>query len=291
MNAGKLVAQIAALAIIVYCSYSAVISAVPMNTEDLQNPVSGLNTMQVRPELNGGNLDISIEGDLTSNLPQDIVDVKIGFFIGKGNTKVTLIESTIGTLPSKSPIHISEALSIPMCTILSYAACAINPDGTMKIPLHTQVAFKYFEWQSSYLIDLDITVNTDYQTEITPPVITKGANNEVSMELTIDSIPEESKRDLITAFIASPYVSGDYTFTCNGASFSANVDKSGSKPVFTITATGTADKTATELLQSYLDEHGSLTVEYNSSDYTIDKSNAESFIAILSTLYEMEVTP
>ena len=76
MNAGKLVAQIAVVAIIVYCSYSAVISAIPMNSEDMKNPVSGLETLSVEPRVNGANIEVEVKGDITSNLPQDVVDTK-----------------------------------------------------------------------------------------------------------------------------------------------------------------------------------------------------------------------
>ena len=284
MNAGKLIAQIAAIAIIAYCSYSAVISAIPLDKEDLQNPMEGLDSMSVNTTMSGVNLNVSVEGDITSNLPQDIVGVKVAFFIGKDSTKITLLEKDIGTIQSKTPYHLTANTSIPMCTILAYAVCAIDDSGHMKVPIRTQVEFKYFEWQDSYLVDLGITVNMNYDTLIpTIPTPTYDpTDHSVSMDVDISS----AGSDLISA-IATHIPDDTYEFTCNGATFTAV--KSGTE--ITLEATGTSEYTAVQLLQEYLDDNGSLTVTYGSEDYVIDKDNAESFINILKIFYDKAVTP
>ena len=284
MNAGKLVAQIAALAIIVYCSYSAVISAIPLDKEDMTHPLEGLDGMAVNTTMSGVNLNVSIEGDITSNLPQDIVGVKVAFYIGKDATMITLLEKDIGTIQSKVPYHLTANASIPMCTILSYAVCAIDDSGTMKVPIRTQVEFKYFEWQDSYLVDLGITVNMNYETTV-PPIpapVYDPSDHSVSMEIDLSS----AGSDLISA-IATHVGNGTYEFTCNGASFTATIDGTD----LTLEAAGDADKTAVQMLQEYLDDNGSLTVIYGGDPYVIDKDNAESFINILKVFYDKAVTP
>ena len=285
MNAGKLVAQLAALAIIVYCSYSAVISAIPLDKEDMTHPLEGLDGMAVNTSMSGVNLNVSIDGDITSNLPQDIVGVKVAFYIGKDTTMITLLEKDIGTIQSKVPYHLTANASIPMCTILSYAVCAIDDLGHMKVPIRTQVEFKYFEWQDSYLVDLGITVNMNYETDLpmAPPTpVFDPADNSVTMEMDIVS----TGSDLISA-IASHIADDTYEFSCNGATFTAV--KSGTD--ITLEAAGTSEYTAVQLLQEYLDNNGNLTVTYGSEDYVIDKDNAESFINILKVFYDKAVTP
>ena len=284
MNAGKLIAQIAAIAIIAYCSYSAVISAIPLDKEDLQNPMEGLDSMSVNTTMSGVNLNVSVEGDITSNLPQDIVGVKVAFFIGKDSTKITLLEKDIGTIQSKTPYHLTANTSIPMCTILAYAVCAIDDSGIMKVPIRTQVQFKYFEWQDSYLVDLGITVNMNYETTVpTIPTPTYDpSDHSVSMDVDLSS----AGSDLISA-IATHIADDTYTFSCNGATFTAV--KSGTD--ITLEATGNTEETAAQLLQKYLDDNGSLTVTYGGDDYVIDKENAESFINILKVFYDKAVTP
>ena len=281
MNAGKLIAQIAALAIIVYCSYSAVISAIPLDKEDLTHPLDGFEAMTVTSTVSGVNLTVTVDGDLTSNLPQDIVGVKMAFFIGKDATKITLLEKDIGTIQSKTPYHLNANATIPVCTILAYSVCCIDDSGVMKVPIRTQVEFKYFEWQDSYLVDLGITVNAIYETPVPTPTITSGPDHSVEMELDLSSAGSD-----IISEIATYIGDGTYEFTCNGATFSATIAGTD----LTLEAVGNSDHTATELLQDYLDSHGSLTVTYGSTDYVIDKNNAESFIHIIDLFYGM-VTP
>ena len=291
MNAGKLVAQIAAIAIIAYCSYSAVISAIPLDKEDLQNPMEGLDKLDVTTDMDDLNLVVKVKGDIESNLPQDIVGVKLAFFIGKDTTKLTLFSMDVGTIPSESTYTIDESMSVPIYTILAYSVCAIDDLGIMKIPIRTQLEFKYFEWQDSYLIDLGITVNLNYETTIPTPSITKDpSTNSVTMELDFGDLSSPETKDLVSE-ITKHISAGTYTFTCDGAEFIADIDKSGATPILTITASGTPSATAYEILQTYLDSHEELTLSDGTNDYTINKDNAESFIEILKVFYGKEATP
>ncbi len=280
MNAGKLVAQIAALAIIVYCSYSAIISAIPLDKDDLQNPLEGLDTMSVTTSLDGGNLNVNISGNVTSNLPQDIVDVKVAFYIGKDATKITLASTDIGTIASKAPTPVNGSASIPICTILGYSVCSIDSDGHMKIPIRTAVEFKYLQWQSAYLIDLGITVNMNYETTVPTPEFTyDSSDNSVTMDLDLDV-----GEDLVSSIVE--YIAdGTYDFECDGAHFSATIDKSGSIPHLELTASGNATETAAQILNNYLEEHDELVLNYGGNAYTINKENASSFIEILDIFY------
>ena len=280
MNAGKLIAQIAAFAIIIYCSYSAVISAVPLDANDLQHPLDGLDEMTVGTSLVDGNLNVTINGEVKSNLPQDIVGVKIAFFIGKGDTKITLAQSDVGTIKSKTPTPINEAASIPICTILSYSVCSIDSSGHMSLPIRTQLEFKYFEWQGSYLIDLGITVNMDYETDVPAPTYSSGENNSVTMAVTLDGDSDD-----LVATIASHLDDGTYVFECGDATITIEKSTVGSDPKIEFTASGNATDNASEILKDYLEANGNITFTYDGHDYVIDKDNAESFISILNTLY------
>lgn len=289
MNAGKLIAQIAALAIIVYCSYSAVISAIPLDKEDMTHPLEGLDTMSVGTSVSGGNLNVTIDGNVTSNLPQDIVGVKIAFFIGNDATKVTLAQSDIGTIKSKTPTMIDEAVSIPICTILAYSVCSIDSEGHMKIPIRTQMEFKYFEWQDSYLIDLGITVNMNYETTVPVPTYSSDpSTNSVTMELDLGTMGSDS--DLVTA-IANNISDTTYDFECGDAHFSVTKTTVGGSPHLEMTASGNSTDDAVKILTDYLAEHDNITFTYGGNPYVIDKDNAASFINILSVLYGKAVTP
>ncbi len=286
MNAGKLVAQIAVVAIIVYCSYSAVISAIPMNNEDMKNPVSGLETLSVKPGVSGANIVVEVKGDITSNLPQDVVDTKFVMFVGKGESKIALCELNLGNLVSKKPTSLARTITIPICTILAYSCSGIDDSGNLTIPISTQVAFKYFEWQQSYLIDLDITLNNK-----TMPIETKVAAPSFSIDkstntasMTIE-IPSDGGT-FLNSVLNDPETKSSYTFSCGDATFTADISK-GSSIGLNLTATGTADKTASAILQEFMDAHGGiLTVTYGGNPYEIDSTNAAAFVEMLSELYE-----
>ena len=283
MNAGKLVAQLAALAIIVYCSYSAVISAVPLDKEDVQNPISGLKDLTVASSVSGANLDVSITGPIESNLPQDVVDAKIAFYIGKGDTKLTLVESNIGTIASKATTDINGSGHIPLCSILAYSVCAFDDEGHLKIPIRTELEFKYFEWQDSYLIDLGITINVIHETALpTPPAIVKD-DSDHSVTLTLDL----GSGDTLVSDIVTSLGDGDYNFVFGDAKFSASISGS----TVTLKATGTDTENAVDILTDYIETHDPISFEYNSISYEIDKDTAESFIDILKIMYAKEVTP
>ncbi len=285
MNAGKLVAQIAVIAIIVYCSYSAVISAIPMNSEDLKNPITGLDSLSIGTTLDGANLKVDVGGEITSNLPQDIVDTKFALFVGKGDAKIALCELELGNLVSKQPVSLDKEISIPICTLLAYSCSGVNDEGKLTIPVSTQIAFKYFEWQQSYLIDLDITVNNTQmpiETEIGAPSFDyESATNTASMTVTIPA-DGETLLDAVVDNLSA----GTYDFTCNGATFTAELDKS-SGIGLTVSAAGNSTQTAAELLQSYMDSHGGkLSITYGGNDYEIDGTNAAAFVEMLSELYD-----
>lgn len=285
MNAGKLVAQIAVVAIIVYCSYSAVISAIPMNSEDMKNPITGLDSLSIGTTLDGANLKVSVDGEITSNLPQDVVDTKFALFVGKGDGKIALCELNLGNLVSKQAVSLTREITIPICTLLAYSCSGVDDTGKLTIPVSTQIAFKYFEWQQSYLIDLDITVNNNQmpiEANVGVPTFTHdSATNSATMSIDIASGGEtllESVLDNLSA--------GTYEFTCGDASFTAAIDKS-SGIGLTLTAEGNSDKTATAILQEYMDAHGGrLTVTYGGSDYEIDETNSAAFVEMLSELYK-----
>ena len=283
MNAGKLIAQIAALAIIVYCSYSAVISAIPLDKEDMTHPMEGLDSLTVSPTLSGANLDVSITGQVQSNLPQDIVDVKIAFYIGKGDTKITLAESNIGTIASKTLTDINGSGHIPICSILAYSVCALDDAGHLTIPIRAQMEFKYFEWQGSYLIDLGITVNMNFETALpsTPTITKDDADHSVTMSIDIGS------GETLVSDIVSSLGDGSYSFEFGDAEFSASISGS----TVELKATGTSTEDAVAILTDYIATHDPITFEYNSTNYEIDKDTAEAFIEILKVMYGKEVTP
>lgn len=285
VNAGKLVAQIAVVAIIVYCSYSAVISAIPMNNEDMKNPITGLDTLSIGTSLDGANLKVTVDGEITSNLPQDVVDTKFALFVGKGASKIALFELNLGNLVSKQATSLAKTISIPICTLLAYSCSGVDDTGKLTIPVSTQIAFKYFEWQQSYLVDLDVTVNNK-QMPIETTVGVPSFSIDKDTNTATMTVEVASGGSTILESVLDSLTAGSYEFTCGDATFTADITK-GSSIGLSLTAAGTADKTAMAILQEFMDAHeGKLTVTYGGNPYEIDSTNAAAFVEMLSELYE-----
>lgn len=294
MNAGKLVAQITVLAIVVYCCYGAFASAMP---SDMTNPISisgpeGEESFKFSTSCPDGlNLTISVDGNVHSNLPQDIKDVRIQFFLGSAGMRTMIADEIIGTIAKGvTPVHAS--LVIPTYTVLAYAITGIS-DGQMKIPIAVSLAFKYLEWQGSHLIDLNllssVTVPVTTGVTLTPEISTGDNGTKVSVDL--DKSTEDTGKTLLESAIEY-FGTAEHTITApGGATITVKATDNSSSYNLTMEATGTDLKNAAQILKDALTDDGLKLTFDGSTEITIPKENAETYIALIELLYAKGVVP
>ena len=295
MNAGKLVAQVAVVAIVVYCCYGAIVEALPTNANDLQdlvkNPVS-VSQPEVSAGIDGASLNVTISTDITSHFPQDIDGVYMKIFLGEKAIKVKFGQITIGTLEPNVAKHFEETISIPLYLVASYAICSADGDG-MKLPLCTEVGFKYFKWQGDYLVDLGITMKYDVDisgaTVIAPTIYNDG--QDAKMEVSVDTTGEGNILKTALEYLDTSGMmdSGKITLTCGDAEFVITPVDNGSTVDVLFDVHGADGKTAVDIIKQVVAENdGVLQFEcaaYSGTIPPVTDENVDTFISIISTLY------
>lgn len=291
MNAGKLVAQIAVIAIIAYCCYDAVATAIPTDVRSLDDAFHVGEDFGVQTSSSDGGvtMDVTVSGTVTSGLPQDLKDVFVNIYFGEKGNRLRIANAEVGTIKAKGDTFIDATSKVPTYAIMAYAVSKVDDSGKLIIPMVISVGFKYMEWQGSYLIDLGVDVKQDLEVASGIPVPNFGPGDGPSsakMEMTLD------KNDDTIAGIAETILGGDtskaYEFTTsNGASFSVSIEKNGEDKLdLSINASGTSDKNAYQLLQEALDANGgTLSLEYGGNQYELTEENADTFINMVKELY------
>lgn len=280
MNAGKLVAEIAVLAIVAYCCYGAVAAAIPQDVTALGEPVSGMDHVQIETSQDGLNVNVTIKGELTNNLPQDLDDVEVTVYLGSGSEKLKLAGVT-KTLTAGKAVPLDESMTIPVYAVMACTANIEDKDGKLTLPLSTKIAFKYFDWQDTHLVDMGMTVRTDLPIDgIGRPEITypdSGDKTKVQVEMKTDS---GIIRDVISA-LPSEYKNKNIELESGDARISFYTD--GSEIVFTVAGDGTDD--AAKILGKNLGTAGKLTFTYDGKDYGLEKEQSEALIKIIDGMY------
>lgn len=280
MNAGKLVAEIAVLAIVAYCCYGAVVDAVPEDVNTLSNPVSGMDSIQPSISSDGLNISVTLSGTLTNNLPQDLVDVGVAIYIGSGSEKMKLASVT-RTLPTDTPVNIDQTLTIPVYAIMAYSTCleSNEDNGNITLPLCMKISFKYFEWAGSHLVDMSLTVKTNLpmggMTAV--PTVT-GDPSDNSAQVSIDT----------TSGFLSDIMSGmppefeNVTLECGDAKIHFEI--TGDNLIFKVSGNSTQD--AEDILEDYLEANGKIDMTFGGETYTLDKEQSEALLEVLDALYD-----
>lgn len=283
MNAGKLVAEIAVIAILAYCCYSAVLDAVPLDQEDMQNPISMSDPVIDITPTSGLEMQFRFKVDITSNLPQDVEDVKFAMYLGSGENKIKLTEAQVGAVVSKSTTTLdSGAVNIPTYAIMAYGICSVNEDGTVSVPLCTQIAFKYFKWQESHLVDLSLTIKTAYPMDC--PVIPVFETSGTTSSVTLDIKDDDGIYKQVADYMKSKGCD-DVTLTVGGADVNIQINTVGGNTSVAFKADGADGKNAYTIMQEYLDAHESLDLTYGGDTYSLDKENAQTFISLIEMMY------
>lgn len=288
MNSGKLIAQIAVLAIIVYCCYGAVASAVPSNLSNLGEVFQVEDMTMNTSSSDGLTFDLDFNGKVKSGLPQDIEGVNLQIAIGEKETRMILADINNLTIKANETTEIAFHKSIPVFALMSYATTGEIVDGNINIPLCTSIAFKYLKWQESHLIDMGFTIKTDMPVSVPGGQIevTKGPNNLVETKISVDS---GLLKDLAGGMEGEGI--SNLTLTCGDANFSIKLNTEGEKVSIAIGASGTSEKDAAAIMKEYMDAHdGKLTMDYGGNAFELDAENSSTFVSIITAMYGKEVT-
>ena len=283
MNAGKLIAQIAVLAIVVYCCYGAIVQAIPMGISSTEDAFQ-VNDMTVNTKTDGLELEVSFEGSVTSGLPQDVDDVTVTISIGDEEERLKLAKVDVGSLKAKSTTTIAKTQKVPTYAVLAYGV-DIDETGTLTVPMVLEFTFKYMKWQGSYLIDLGVGVKQDLKmvTGASVPTVTGDpTNNSAKIAMTFDSSVTDNP--LLNAIIKD-LGTATYTMTCGDAEVIFKTDTSGTVADLSMEFIGNSTTNAADLMRSSLNDDGSLTLTYNGTDYNLDKENVETFISLVDRIY------
>ncbi|MCQ2084845.1 MAG: hypothetical protein MJZ21_01700 [archaeon] len=300
MNAGKLVAQLAVVAIIAYCCYGAIVTSLPMSQEELEQLTA--NPFEVdAPTLSGScdgmNFKMTMTGGMiTSHLPADIADVYVTLYVGAGNMKLDLGTINVGTLVPDVPTPLSGMVDAPIYALLAYSATSTNNDGVMSIPLCMKVGFKYFEWQGSHLLDLSVTLKNYIEFEGTTPEITTVGDNakvDITLDDTKGGLLEDAATNLKTQFPeifthTNPEDDGKAIINFGDAQVKIAIDDSGSTTKVSIEAIGGDGHTAAEIMKNSVKDDGTLDlsiVGYTDPLPALNAENTATFIAVIESLY------
>ena len=205
--------------------------------------------------------------------------------------RTMIADEIIGTIAKGvTPVHAS--LVIPTYTVLAYAITGIS-DGQMKIPIAVSLAFKYLEWQGSHLIDLNllssITVPVTTGVTLTPEVSTGDNGTKVSVDL--DKSTEDTGKTLLESAIEY-FGTAEHTITApGGATITVKATDNSSSYNLTMEATGTDLKNAAQILKDALTDDGLKLTFDGSTEITIPKENADTYIALIELLYAKGVVP
>ncbi len=287
MNAGKLIAQIAVLAIVVCCCYGTIIKAIPLNITSPED-LFQVNTMDVTTHTDGLNLTVDFKGSVTSGLPQDVDNVTVTISIGEREERLKLTTIDIGSLKAKTTTEITKTETIPTYALLAYDI-NVDESGTLTVPMVLEFTFKYMKWQGSYLIDMGIGIDQDFSmvTGATAPVVTKGAGpNDARISI---SLSKDGSNPLLNAIVDQLNNLGEkeYVMKCGEASISFKTDSSGTSSTdLWMEFTGNANDNAANIMRTYLEEKGELTLTFDGKEYTLEKENAETFLSLIDKIYE-----
>lgn len=287
MNAGKLVAQIAVVAIVVYFCYSAVATAIPTELNDPAKIFGPEGNFEIQSEADGLNMKVTISGAVHSTLPQDVHDVRVQFFLGEPNMRTMIADEFIESIP-KGITPINATLTIPTYSIIAYAVTGITEDHKVSIPMAISFSFKYMEWQGTHLVDLGMTTATKIAlasgVTLTPEVSSGEHGTKVSV-----TVDKETNPELIESAIEI-MGEGTHTITVPGsdATITIGVTSDTDSYGLSLEATGNTVKNAVDLLSEKITEDG-LTLSYGGEEFTLTKANAEAYIALIQVLYDKGV--
>ena len=288
MNAGKLVAQIAVVAIVVYFTYTAVAAAVPTDVHNMNDLFSVTDDFAVNTESidDGMNMKITVSGAVATKLPQNLEGVYIDVFIGEKNMRTEIAHADIGAIKAKDTTVINTTSIIPTYALLAYAVNGTDAEGNITVPLVLSFGFKYMEWYGVYLVDLGMNIKQTMTVATGVGMPEKGAGDG-DHSAKVKVVMDGSANELIDGVTEKLTESGmtDFTLDANGASISVKItDEGGGKTGLTINAAGAGDKSAVALLTEAIGEDG-LTLKHGEDSFTITKENADAFIALITTLY------
>ena len=286
MNAGKLIAQIAVLAIVVYCCYGAIIQAIPLGISSTEDAFQ-VDNMTVNTETDGLELTVDFKGSITSGLPQDVDDVTATISIGDEEERLNLASVDVGSLKAKSTTDIATTQTIPTYAVLAYGV-DVDDSGTLTVPLVLEFTFKYMKWQGSYLIDLGVGVKQDLKmvTGATKPVVTVDpADNSANISMSLDSSAADNP--LLNAIIdqLNNLDKKNYELACGDAKVVFETKTDGTKANLSMKFVGNSTMNAADLMRSSLDENGSLILTFEGNEYSLEKENAETFISLVDRIY------
>ena len=179
MNVPKLLAIIVVIAVAAYALYGTVTNAVPKN---LTEPPFDIEMAETPTSLNVDedmNLVLTLPDlTITSKLPQDLADVKVDVFIGKGDKKMVVGAFDFGTIPGNGTITESFGdKKIPAVMLMTYMASLEQQDGKVMLPIVIHIAFKYVEWQGAQLLDLGISLGVTTETPASDMSISVSGND------------------------------------------------------------------------------------------------------------------
>lgn len=289
MNAGKLVAQIAVVAIVVYFTYTAVVAAVPTDVRNFNDVFNVSEDFSVNTETvdSGMNMKVTVNGAVTTKLPQNLEGVYIDVYMGDITKRTQIAHADIGTIKAKDTTPINASSTIPTYAVLAYAVTGLDKDGNITVPLVLSFGFKYMEWYGVYLVDLgmDLKQNLKIATGVSTPE--KGAgdgDSSAKLKVVIDDTTGDTMYGIAKGLIDE----GKDTFTLKtgdpGAAITVKLTDDGSKMSISINAAGVGDKSAVDLLKEAVGEDG-LTLMYGDEAFTVNKENAAAFIELVTELY------
>ncbi len=290
MNAGKLVAQIAVVAIVVYFTYTAVVAAVPTDVHSMDDIFSVTEDFSVNTEsIDGGmNMKVTVNGAVATKLPQNLEGVYIDVHMGDIGKRTEIAHADIGTIKAKDTTVINASSIVPTYAIMAYAVNGIDSEGNITVPLVLSFGFKYMEWYGVYLVDLGLDIKQNLQVAAGVSMPEKGAgtgDSSAKVKVVIDGSANETIDGIAKSLVDAG--KDDFTLTTsNGASINVKItDEGGGKAGIAINAAGAGDKSAVDLLKEAVGEDG-LTLTYDGNPFTITKENAAAFIELVTELYK-----
>lgn len=281
MNAPKILAIIVVIAICAYMLYDTFNSAIPKTIDtpfDIEMDDSGTN-LEVDENMN---LVLGLPTMyITSHLPQDIKDVTIDVFLGKGDKKMAVGTFDFGVIPANDTATKSfEKEKIPALMFMAYASSLQSDEGKINVPIVMNIQFKYLDWNGTSLLDLGLGISMEGTVSDGNVTIEQSGNTST---VTVDVDDSSS----LIASIVDTFVDefGDHvTATCGDVTLSVEVPSSGTLKV---TAAGTTD-TAYKMLKDMITDDG-LTFTYTDSegshDIHLTKEQAETLVKSLETFF------
>lgn len=285
MNVGKLIAEIAVLAIVVYCCYGAIVQAIPTDVDSFEDAFQ-VEEMNVGTSMNGLELTVTLDGSVRSKLPQDVDDVTVGIAIGEKDVRTDLTSVSVGTMKSNATTIISAVSDIPVYAILAYSI-ETDDNGDLTVPLVLSFAFKYMKWEGSYLIDMGLGVRQDLEMAAgTAPTVTSGDGpNSAKLQMTLDGSDTDGMINSVARSLAGSGTS-TYNMTCGDAEMDFGVTKISDSYTLTMNFSGDETQNASQIMQTYLNTNGKLDLKYGEDTYSLEKNDAETFIKLVDEIYK-----